>query len=65
MKNSFTLLKVLDRLVLNQRNETKDRSIRDKRQGPKKETIANIIGYSKSVQCYNTKSIDKILLMLN
>ena len=55
MKNSFTLLKVLDRLVLNQRNETKDRSIRDKRQGPKKETIANIIAYSKSVRCYNTK----------
>ena len=65
MKNSFTLLKVLDRLVLNQRNDTKDRSIRDKMQGPKKETIANIIAYSKSVRCYNTKSIDKILLMLN
>ena len=64
MKNSFTLLKVLDRLVLNQRNDTKDPS-RDKRQGPKKETIANIIAYAKSIRCYKTKSIDKVLLVLN
>ncbi len=65
MKNSFTLLKVLDRLVLNQRNDTKNRSITDKRQGPKKKIIENIIAYSKSVRCYNTKSINKILLILN
>jgi len=65
MKNSFTLLKVLDKLVLNQRNNTKNRSITDKRQGPRKEIIENIISYSKSVRCYNTKSIDKILLILN
>ena len=65
MKNSFTLLEVLDRLVLNQRNDTKNRSITDNRQGPKKETIANIIAYAKSIRCYKTKSIDKVLLVLN
>ena len=65
MKNSFTLLEVLDRLVLNQRNDTKNRLITDNIQGPKKETIANIIAYAKSIRCYKTKSIDKVLLVLN
>jgi hypothetical protein len=65
MKNSFTLLEVLDRLASSQWNDTKNRSITDNRQGPKKETIANIIAYAKSIRCYKTKSIDKVLLVLN
>lgn len=69
MKNSFTLLKVLDQLVKNggliQVSNTKIYSITDKKQSPKKETISNIIAYAKSVRCYKTKSIDKVLLVLN
>ena len=65
MKNSFTLLKVLDRLALSQENDTKNHSIINNRQCPKKETIANVIAYSKSVRCHKTKSIDKVLLLLN
>ena len=65
MKNSFTLLEVLDRLASSQGNDPKNRSITDNRQGPKKETIANIIAYAKSVRCHKTKSIDKVLLVLN
>ncbi len=65
MKNNFTLLKVLDQLALTQGNDTKNRAITEKTQGPKKETIANIIAYAKSVRCHKTKSIDKVLFMLN
>ena len=65
MKNSFTLLKVLDQLALNQWNDTDNHLITDSRQYPKKETIANIISYAKSVRCHKTKSIDKVLLVLN
>ena len=65
MKNNFTLLEVLDRLASSQGNDTKNRLITDNRQGPKKETIANIIAYAKSIRCYKTKSIDKVLLVLN
>ena len=65
MKNSFTLLKVLDQLALNQWNDTKNRSITENTQAPKKETIRNIIAYAKSVRCHKTKSIDKVLLVLN
>ena len=69
MRNNFTLLKVLDQLVENgglfQVSNTKIYSITGKKQSPKKETISNIIAYAKSVRCYKTKSIDKVLLMLN
>ena len=65
MRNSFTLLEVLDRLASSQGNDTKNRLITDNRQEPKKETIANIIAYAKSIRCYKTKSIDKVLLVLN
>ena len=65
MKNNFTLLKVLDQLALNQWNDTKNRSITDSTQGPKKETISYLVAYAKSVRCHKTKSIDKVLLVLN
>ena len=48
MKNNFTLLKVLDRLALNQWNDTKNRSITDNTKGPKKETISHLVSYAKS-----------------
>ena len=63
MKNNFTLLKVLDQLALNQWNDTKNRSITDST--PKKETISHLVAYAKSVRCHKTKSIDKVLLVLN
>mgnify|MGYP006091187649 FL=1 len=69
MKNSFTLLKVLDQLVENERliqvSNTKIYSITNKKQSPEKETINTIIAYAKSVRCHKTKSIDKVLLVLN
>ncbi|MBC8265598.1 MAG: hypothetical protein H8E84_01395 [Flavobacteriales bacterium] len=65
MKNNFTLLKVLDQLALSQGNDTKKRMITENTQAPKKETIRNIIAYAKSVKCYKTKSIDKVLFVLN
>ncbi|MEE2700466.1 MAG: hypothetical protein VYD71_03785 [Bacteroidota bacterium] len=65
MRNNFTLLKALDQLALNQsvdREKSKDTSSNFL---PKKETIANILAYAKSVRCHKTKSIDKVLLVLN
>ena len=69
MKNSFTLLKVLDQLVENggliQVSNTKIYSITNKKQSPKKETISHLVAYAKSVRCHKTKSIDKVLIVLN
>ena len=65
MKNNFTLLKVLDQLALNQWNDIENRSITDNTQGLKKETISHLVSYAKSVRCHKTKSIDKVLLVLN
>ncbi len=65
MKNNFTLLKALDQLALNQSVDTKKSTNTESNLLPKKETIASIIAYAKSVKCYNTKSIDKVLLVLN
>ena len=69
MKNNFTLLKALDQLALNQSVDT-TRSLRrslkiESNLLPKKETIANVLAYAKSVRCHKTKSIDKVLLVLN
>ena len=65
MKNNFTLLKALDQLALNQSVETKKSKNTESNLLPKKETIANIIAYAKSVKCHKTKSIDTVLLVLN
>ena len=65
MQNNFTLLKVLTQLALNLRNDTKNCSITDNGQGPKKETISHLVAYAKSVRCHKTKSLDKVLLVLN
>ena len=65
MKNNFTLLKVLGQLALSQENDTKNRSITNSTQGPKKETIFHLVAYAKSVRCHKTKSIDEVLLVLN
>ena len=65
MKNNFTLLKALDQLALNQSVDT-IRSIKtESNLLLKKETIATILAYAKSVRCHKTKSIDKVLLVLN
>ena len=65
MKNNFTLLKALDQLALNQLIDTKKSINTESNLLPKKETIANIIAYAKSVKCHKTESIDKVLLVLN
>ena len=65
MKNSFTLLKVLDQLALNQSVDTIKSIKTESNLLPKKETIATILAYAKSVRCHKTKSIDKVLLALN
>ena len=64
MKNNFTLLKVLGKLAVSQGNDTKKNKT-DSKLSPKKETIVNIIAYANSVRCHKTKSIDKVLLVLN
>ncbi|OUV76039.1 MAG: hypothetical protein CBC83_01690 [Flavobacteriales bacterium TMED123] len=65
MKNNFTLLKALDQLALNQSVDTKKSINTESNLLPKNETIANIIAYAKSVKCHKTKSINKVLLVLN
>jgi len=65
MKNNFTLLKVLSKLAVSQGNDTKKTFKADSKLSPKKETIANIITYANSVRCHRTKSLDKVLLVLN
>jgi len=65
MRNSFTLLKVLDQLAINQVKNTKKFVKAESSVGPKKETISNIIWYANSLRCYKTRLIDKVLLVLN
>lgn len=65
MKNNFTLLKALDRLALNQLADITKFEESESNLLPKEETIATILAYAKSVKCHKTKSIDKVLLVLN
>ena len=65
MKNNFTLLKALDQLALNQSVDTIEYLKTESNLLPKKETIANILAYAKSVRCHKTRSVDKVLLVLN
>ena len=65
MKNNFTLLKALDRLALTQLVEKKKFEESEINLLPKEETIRTILAYAKSVKCYKTKSIDKVLLVVN
>ena len=65
MKNNFTLLKVLDQLALNQSVDTIESVKTESNLLPNKETIAIILAYAKLVRCHKTKSIDKVLLVLN
>ena len=65
MKNNFTLLKTLDQLALNQSVEKIETLRTESNLLPKKETITNILAYARSVRCHKTRSIDKVLFMLN
>ena len=65
MKNNFTLLKTLDQLALNQSVDKTETLRTESNLLPKKETITNILAYARSVRCHKTRSIDKVLFMLN
>lgn len=65
MKNNFTLLKALNQLALNQSVDITGVINIENNLLPQKETIETILAYAKSVRCHKTKSIDKVLLVLN
>ncbi len=65
MKRKSTILNALENLNTNKNNHIISQSRESYVNGPKKETISNIISYAKSVSCYKTRSIDRILLILN
>ena len=65
MKRKSTILNALENLNTDKNNHIISQSRESYVIGPKKETISNIISYAKSVSCYKTRSIDRILLNLN
>ena len=65
MKNNFTLLEVLGKLAVCQGNDAKKTVKTYNKLSPNKETIENIIAYANAVRCHETKSLDKVLLVLN
>ncbi len=65
MKRKSTILNALENLNTDKNNNIISQSRESYVIGPKKETISNIISYAKSVSCYKTRSIYRILLNLN
>jgi len=65
MKRKSTILNALENLNTDKNNNIDSLPIEFHDIEPRKETIYNIISYAKSVSCYKTKSIDRVLFNLN
>ena len=65
MKRKSTILIALENLNTDKNNHIVSQTRKFHHLEPKKETINNIISYARSVSCYKTKSIDRVLLNLN